>query len=372
MGEQWGGKDGNYYDSHADMLNANQQWEQGRDSSGNAAGGGGLLNANTLGKGMGIGAIIALLIPFLLAGLFELLFRLSFKLKLAGRIIQSALLGTVFGVVVLVAAQAIAAYQYKTLLPVPTNFMIRFLLVAVISGLPALWYYFSNYFSLKAAMYDERFSRGDNMFLVPFAIALYGVIALLIINAAVKGFSSGSLPTIIYFVPVIVAAVWYIVKILAVREGAKILKKEEGTPIVGLPVGIVIACILPLMLANYMASEITMRAEIREKVAKERVQEEEQMSAFFAQLKPGMAVVVTKNKGKIFDPSRGDYTNEYGTLIYTRVVPSNSSSDWVKYVKEGDILTVTGEGTQERGWFMVPVEHQGARGWIEAEYIGIK
>ncbi|MCL2186911.1 MAG: hypothetical protein FWB86_13820 [Treponema sp.] len=304
----------------------------------------GIMGANTLGKGMGIGAIIALIIPIIVAGLFELLFRLSFKLKLVGRIIQSALVGTVLGVLIVAGVELIFFYSLGKY-PAPPNFFTRFLIIAVVSGLPAFGYYFSHYFSLKAAMYDERFSKGDNMFLVPFAIALYGIIALLIINAIIKGFTSNSLPQIIYAVPVIVAAVWYFVKIMAVREGAKQIKKEEGMPIVGLPVAVVAAFILPMMLLSSMADKwyfYTDEAEVERSA--NRMSEE----AFIEQTKnaavQNFAVVVTAREGRILDEPRYD-----GTII--------------KRVRRNTVLTVTGEAIKTGLIYCVPIEYEGDKGY---------
>ena len=96
---------------------------------------------------------------------------------------------------------------------------------------------------------------------------------------------------------------------------------------------------------------------------------EKQTANFAQQLTAGQTVVVTKNAGQIYD---GGYTGVYGTKIFKSAVNSNDPDDIVKYVKEGDILTLTGEAEKNNWGIFLPVEHEGDKGFIQAEYIGLK
>ena len=339
-------------------LQARQNDYNTNNPSGGSGGGGG--GGGAIGVLMGGGAaggflLFVCLLPLIGALIFEGLMRLFFKFKTVGRIIQSVIFGTAIGYVLFFSVLKITG---------SSSGFFSVILVAISFGVPALWYYTSHYFTLKAIMHDERFkgrfqvepkSGGiipwlisklvSCMFAFPLTIFWYGIIPAM----AVGGKAGNVVGLALFIAPIVIAAYIYAKKALRAKECADTIKSEEKKHPIGLVVALVFTCFIPLVWETASAAD-----------EKEKVQTIE----FAQQLKGGESIVVTKNAEIVPEP-RVPMADEY-----------NSWMEKVVKVEAGNILNVTGEPQsieifKSTHWY-IPVEYQGTKGWIQTEYIGPK
>ena len=240
----YGDKEGNYHDTYEQALSKDQQnqasghWAyKGASSSEKAMGD---MGAKALAGGAGIGIILMLVVPLILVVIIEELFGFLFNAKTIGKVFQSVLMGLLSCVIITIAFLAVAI-----------NLNIDSKNIIYIVGFAgyaagAIWYYFSHYYSVKAALQDERFAINSTfkagLFVDSFGIMFYGYIVAFIASAFVKVVP---IVIILFIAPLIAGIILYIKRILSVRYGASVIKGEESSK----PIGALAAlAVVPLFL----------------------------------------------------------------------------------------------------------------------------
>ena len=173
---------------------------------------------------------------------------------------------------------------------------------------------------------------------------------------------------IVYFISGIVVGIHIIfLSVKGLGLTAKAKPKPTNKPSIGfMALKNLFAACLPLILIIIWFG---MASNQYNKDAKQTTVNIEQLTT---QLKVGDTVIVIKNqdssKGTMIRPKPAyPFSDEYASYM-----------EQVVYVKEGDTLTVTGTMETELSisgkstTYYVPVEYQGTRGWIEAEFVTIK
>jgi hypothetical protein len=198
-------------------------------------------------KGGGILAKIFLVAPLILSFVGSFIFGLLFFAGIVGRIIQTALVGMVVGLLA------------KLLYPFG-NAAIMTPIVTILVALLALWYYFSHYFTMRVYSTDNgEFSDGfadalaagvvfATAIVPPFALLFYGGLVAYIVFSITK---SATIGIIIFVVAVVGAIAYYVFQSLKVRKDAEEAKKKDKdkrprmvTFVCGI-VAVAIACLLP-------------------------------------------------------------------------------------------------------------------------------
>jgi len=237
-------REGNYHDTYEQALSKDQQnqasghWAyKGQSSSEKAMGD---MGAKALAGGAGIGVILMLVVPLILVVIIEELFGFLFNAKTIGKVFQSVLMGLLSCVIITIAFIAVAV-----------NLNIDSKNIVYIVGFAgyaagAIWYYFSHYYSVKAALDDERFAINSTfkagLFVDSFGIMFYGYIVAFIASAFVKVVP---IVIVLFIAPLIAGIILYIKRILSVRYGASVIKGEERSQ----PIGALAAlAVVPLFL----------------------------------------------------------------------------------------------------------------------------
>ena len=319
---------------------------------------------NEMGKlgGAVIGFIIAVLtfLPAILSMVLSALLKLMFKLGIIGRVIQSALVGTVIGFLGVIVADSAGVDVSDDLIG---------LLVAVpCFTLPALWYYYSHYFSLKARI------KGDDIvgsFTLTIAILLWGPIIILIIQLVlsalgffdfIRGYDSSKFPKILYALPFVVAIGYYIkTTVLGFREETAAIREEEKSPIIGA----VLSAVFPFALLFVLSSLPSSTQSTTEEKA---IYEQEQAGVVAA--KPAW----TKKQEKIAAkcPAKSvliiDAGGNYGTRPLYKEANKNSTP--ITELKHEEVLTSTGEMlffSEAAGY--IPVDYKDDKGKVTKGWI---
>jgi len=291
--------------------------------------------------------LIILIAPLVITALYSFLFGILFKLGIVGRVIQSVLMGLIIGFALLLGVGGFIQ-------PMLNNFMLRFLVVGIFFGLPAVWYYCSNYFSLKAAAIGNietsrnekkkkkfaRFFEGIggtlHIFALTFSIAFYGAVIILILSYFLD-FSN-----LLYLIPVAAAILFYIVKSLSVRDIAKEIKAKEGSPIIGVALALILSCILPF---NALMNSANVEA--------------------------GKA-----GAGSVIEATQDSATQNLTAIVihreaWVKDAPSYSGNT-IMHPKRRSVLKITGEAIQDGRRHWIPIEYEGVKGYILPEYIRIQ
>ncbi|MCL2800556.1 MAG: hypothetical protein FWD28_02185 [Treponema sp.] len=302
-----------------------------------------------------VAVALFLIIPSLAAVIFDVIFAQLFKLKTAGRVIQSAIMGLAIGLVLIVILSVVFQNTLEPILD--NNNFLKMLFFAACCGLPALWYYYSHYFSLRVLMHNENYAaatkkkrtRGEinktSMFVYPFAIIFYGTVVLFIIHTVQRN-SGGGIPSILYLIPFAGAAILYIIKTLSAREKAKQLKAEEKSPIIGAPIAVILACIIPFTMvseSNSSSSASNQRESLIEATKNAATQ--------------NVTAKVTSNKA------------------YVKSNPSNNDGDFVRMFPNkarGIVVNITGEAVARNDIIWIPIEYRGQKGYIEERFVRIQ
>ena len=357
--------------------------------------------------------IILLIAPLIISFLFGLVFGLLFRAKIVGRIIQSVLMGIIIGFTLLMTVGGLIE-------PMLNNAFLRILVVAVFFGLPTLWYYCSHYFSLNAVslngLYEVELDDKGNiidryqgiikhtvmLFAFTVAFAFYGSLVFVILNT----FDIISIPSIAYLIPVGAGAAYYTIKVLKAQKFAGMLRRQTKNQIIGLPIAIALALFLPM--GAFTGGEMTVEGKptviisnnVRMRASPDLESETIKTLNYGDEVTViGKSIKATDKKTDIMlveyegatgyvreyylsqhDPFKDALTHNVSAVVtqnYTRdgafiaATPSFSARK-VKWIKKKTILTVTGEAVQHDSnirEFWVPVEHDGARGFIPESYI---
>ena len=286
-------------------------------------------------KGGGILAKIFLVAPLILSFVGSFIFGLLFFAGIVGRIIQSIIVGLICGFVMIFVGLTVHF---------PNALMVLSVIAA--SGLSALWYYFSHYFTMRVYSTDNgEFSDGfadalpavvvlATAIVPPFAFLFYGGLVAYIVFSIAK---SATIGIIIFVVAVVGAIAYYVFQSLKVRKDAEEAKKEDKdkrprmvTFVCGI-VAVAIACLLPF---NEMVAQNKRDKEITAKYA------------------AGKEIKVEDGNNKIYE-----HPDEKSTVI--------------KVVNDTDVLISTGKvkfSSALRSKFIVEtyilVEFDGIEGWV--------
>ncbi|MDR0443607.1 MAG: hypothetical protein LBH44_09395 [Treponema sp.] len=282
--------------------------------------------------------ILFFIVPVVVAKLIGWIFGLFSKLGIVGKILQTVMIAFVSPIVLAIVLAVLGG----------NNNLPSFLSYLFLTGsflLPALWYWLWHYDTVKL-MSASVFS---NAIMLSFAICFYGYIIAGIIAAI------SSKAALTSFLIVAVTAVAVIVYFKTVKpyaqEAAQTTKpnpKRKFIMLIGTGVVVVLA----------IASAITEAVDSAAKTANFRKEHAAVFEAAKNASKQGVTAVITKL----------NYSEE--GIPMTVQTDKGISTKWLK---TGDTLTITGDAIQKStAWFVVPVEHEGTKGFIEVDYIGIR
>jgi hypothetical protein len=323
-------------DEHRDFSgNVHLNAQEAHKANMNSGGSGGGFIGQMMGS-FGPLLLIVLFIPIVIAGIFQLVFNLLFKLKIVGRIIQSAIYGFILGFPLL--------FGIGALIPALDNagFIIRALAVAVIFGLPSIWYYYSHYYTLKALLSDKRFSNetADKFMLFIFTISImwFGVVVLGIISWCLSSFKNIEMPAILFVIPFILAAIYYGKAVMSdtAQEGAKIIKSEIKSPIIGVPFAVVLAFIIPF---NLMSNSAVKSAKYEKEEAKVAAIAADVFTNF-----SGKTIVIFTSTLKLHAEASGA----------SRVVKTLNKDDKIKTTGNVSGLWIPVEAGSDKGFVFAP------------------
>jgi hypothetical protein len=299
--------------------------------------------------------MIFMIVPIIIAGAFGFVWGALFKAGIVGRIIQSAIVGLVSGAMAVFIMAVPAMYLLQSH-NISLSFIVKAVFVVTCCALPALWYYYSHYFSLQAAAglspaeMPKKGKKGKStvsmtgtamIFAMTFAILFWGGIVTMVIPPLLDFFNIIKLPEIIlfifYIVPVLGAFIYYANAILKYREDAKHLKSQTGSPKYGALASIVLAGIIAIQ-----------PVLISEKSIGEAIKNIKTNYVSGATL-----IVWYSGGGKIYEKA-------------------DKNSAVVKELKTGDRLTSTGTAEfdrKNRGNAYIPVNFNGVKGYIYSDNV---
>jgi hypothetical protein len=240
VGDQFQSSDGRWHDSANAANDANLQLNAGSSGSSNAMASAG---AGAMAGGMVVGLMVLLFIPSIIMKVFDWIVALLLGFAgVVGRVILSALMGTILWIAMLIIDDKLHLGIYDNTVG---NVTMVLLINTVFISLAVLWMYFSHYFTMKAMLAKNIETMGKvTLYVKPFAIAFYGFIVLGIIN------SVAHFPEIIMWIPLAASVIYYTVQGISVSKAAKEDKKEIGAKPFGVIFAVILACILPYILTT--------------------------------------------------------------------------------------------------------------------------
>jgi hypothetical protein len=286
---------------------------------------------------------IVLIVPVLLAKFIGWVFALFSKLGIVGKILQTAFVA-IAGF--LICAIIIGAFEIGA--DLGEIMSIGVALACII--LPSLWYWLWHYDAVKL-MSASVFS---NAIKTSFAIVFYGYILSFIIGAVgSKGFAT--------FLMIAVTAGAFVFYFIAAKpyeqEAAKTRTPGPRPLIMLIGLGVVVALTVFFGIAD--------AAEDAADIAKYK----KENAAVFEAAKMASSKRVIAVVTKVYSD------NGAPVSPVPKKIGVGDYWDSVKWVKAGDTMTITGdviESTDGYGAFLVPVEYNGGKGYIQADYIGVK
>jgi hypothetical protein len=190
-----------------------------------------------------------------------------------------------------------------------------------------------------------------SFFIITFSIPYVGVVVLGIVYMCLNFFKDIKMTPILFVVPFVLGALYYLKKALSAGHGAGVIRKEIGFQPIGLPIAIVLALIIPFMAVQKSAAANSPAAVEQRRVEQEEKQKAEQAHA--AQFTVGQTVVITGS---------GRYS---GWVFPEPSVAGNR----IETLGAGDTLTVTGEAIIGEYWTFIPVKYYATNGYVLAETV---
>jgi len=308
------------------------------------SGGGGAMGA--AGGGL---VLIFIFGPILLAKLVGFLWGLLLKLGFVGRILTTFLMLAAGPFIMSFPLLLLGASMSGTQLNPLTNLILTSIIWGLFAAsvfIPTTWYFLWHYDTVKligATNFSEIIKKFAQFFWFGFIAA--GIISL-VMNATIGGFVS---------IGACIAGFIYYFK--ETSEHNRIARANPSLRIPSIVKLIVMLVMVGLSVSFGVAvgvDQVTSKKESKERGI-----------ATAAQFSEGMTAVVLYPI-QIYDPSRGRYTGEYGAPVVTDI----NDTTILKYINDKDTLRITGEpiNSGANSW-MVSVEHQGTRGYINTKYI---
>jgi uncharacterized protein YgiM (DUF1202 family) len=299
---------------------------------------------------------IYLFIPKLIARVIGLLFGALFGARMVGKIIQSAIWGAVLSYVLAAVILLSAASFFPSIKDIQAPLIVKGGLMLAFALLPTLWYYYSHYYSLRAAGFNSADGISDafdgnkfaafvqqthgvsKIFASTFTTAFNAFIAIIIVVPCLGFFNILEIPrniqNLIFLIPLPLAIISYIRTMLGSREDAKELKSQIGSPIYGAVAAVVLATVIAL-----------------QPILKDEARVKGNMGYVVSNYAVGATLIAPHDDVKIYEE------------------PMKSAV--VKELKRGDRLTSTGKAvfnTEYKGSSYIPVNFNGVKGYVDSDY----